>query len=221
MINLLPQPERESIVYARRNSKLLRWSGVMALSIFIMVLLWGTGYLYIASTTTKLQGTIARKQSDLQAQKLDETQNRISDLSNNLKLILQVLSKEVLFSKLLQQIGSVMPSGSVLSTIEISKVEGGLDLIALAKNHQTATQVQLNLQDPRNKLFDKVDLVSVNCGPATVTTPNTSGSSAGQGVATQTGTKVNPYPCTVNLRALFDDENPFLFINKSSDGAGQ
>ncbi len=211
MINLLPKDRRESFMYARRNTKLVRWAVGMVIIVLLMVGLWGTGYLYIASTTSKLNKTINQKREDLKAQKLEETQTRIQDLSNNLKLILQVLSKEVLFSELLQQIGAVMPPGSVLSTMEISKVEGGIDLTAYAKNHQTATQVQVNLEDSRNKLFDKVDLVSVNCAES-----NSDRTSEEESTG---DTSNNPYPCTVVLRALFTKENPFLFIHKSGNGA--
>ena len=87
-----------------------------------------------------------------------------------------------------------MPENSVLSDIEISKVEGGIDLTADARDQNTATQVQVNLADPNNKLFDKVDIVSVNCDSTT-----------------------NPeYPCKVILRALFTKNNPFSFTNQNN-----
>ncbi len=186
MINLLPTDEKTTIMYARRNRKLLRWSLSIGLIIVGMLMLIGAGHVYIANATTSYSKQVDRSRESLKAQKLSETQQRILDLSNNLKLIIQVLSREVLFSKLLQQVGAVMPAKSVLSNIEISKVEGGIDLIAEAQDYDTATQIQVNLQDPRNKLFDKVDIVSVSCG-----------------VSTNGG-----YPCTVNLRALFSKTNP-------------
>jgi hypothetical protein len=206
MINLLPKDQKNSIKFARRNVKLMHWSFGMLGIIAIMIALWGAGYFYLNSTIANYSRGVEQKRNDLKAQKLEETQTRVENLSNNLKLILQVLSKEVLFSKLLQQIGSVMPDGSVLSAIDISKVEGGLDLVATAKDYDTATQIQVNLQDKDKKLFQKVDIVSVSCdeGPATSST-----------TTTQDVTE-NKYPCTVSLRALFGDKNPFLFINKSA-----
>jgi hypothetical protein len=197
MINLLPPQERQELMYARRNTKLRRIAAVILIVIAAMVVTWGAGYFYIAASIKSYDKDIEQKRAYLKAQKLEETEKRISDFTGSLKLIEQVLSKQVLFSELFQQIGAIMPKGSVLSSIEISKVEGGIDLIANARNYNTGTQVQVNLQDPDNKLFEKVDLVSVSC-----TTTNTT------------------YPCVVNLRALFTSKNPFLFINKSSgDGS--
>lgn len=217
MINLLPKAQRDSIMYARRNTKLLHLCIAAVFVIILIVSMWGFGYFYIAKTSREYSKSIAQKQTDLKAQNLEETENRIETFSNNLKLILQVLEQEVLFSKLLRQVGAVMPAGSILSNIEISEVEGGIDLSASAKDYDTATQIQVNLQDPNNKLFDQVDIVSVSCST------RSDQEEADQPANNQAENELIPedndedYPCTVNLRALFSEENPYLFINKSED----
>ena len=91
-----------------------------------------------------------------------------------------------------------MPENTVLSNIEISKVEGGIDLSAETKDQESATQIQVNLMDPNNKLFDKVDIVSISCGESNPT-----------------------YPCRATFRALFTKDNPFLFVNNKSAGSNQ
>lgn len=196
MINLLPTQERTDLIYARRNTKLMRTAVIIISIIVVMLVTWGAGYFYLASSIKSYNNDIEQKRESLKTQKLEETEKRIEDFTGSLKLIEQVLAKEVLFSELIKQIGAIMPQGTVLSSIEISKVEGGIDLVANARNYETGTQVQVNLQDPDNKLFQKVDLISVSC--------------------TKTGTE---YPCTVTVRALFTENNPFLFINKSSGGS--
>ncbi len=192
MINLLPPDEKSDIMYARRNTVLRHWVFALLAVLVGLLLFLAAGQVYIAQTTTHLNKQVTTERESLKEQKLDETQKRLADLSNNLKLIIQVLSREVLFSKLLRQVGSVMPQGSVLSSIELSKVEGGIDLSAEAADYNTATRIQVNLQDPSNKLFDKVDIIQVSCAPPV---------------------KDDPYPCKVTLRALFAKNNPFLFIN--------
>lgn len=199
MINLLPNTFKDDIVFARRNTQLLRASGGVLAVIIGAVLLVGAGNLYLVRETKSYNIAAEQTAKALEAQDLTATKTRIQELSNGLKLILQVLSKEVLFSKLLKQAGAVMPEGSVLSTIEISEVEGGIDINAFAKDYQTATQVQLNLADPDNKLFEKVDIIQVTCG----------------GTAEKSG----QYPCSVGLRALFADNNPYLFINNETKEA--
>lgn len=209
MINLLPPIEKQSIIYARRNTKLANLAIGIVVAILGMVLLFGAGQLYIASAISRYEDQVARSQKSLQEQKLNETKKSIQELSNNLHLILQVLSKEVLFSKLLRQTGAVMPPGAVLSSINISEVKGGIDLVVGAKDYQTATQVQVNLQDPKNKLFDKVDIVSVNCGDRESQSESNTNNSSDE----STNELTSDYPCTINLRALFGSDTPYLFIN--------
>jgi hypothetical protein len=90
-----------------------------------------------------------------------------------------------------------MPSSTILSNLNIVQTTGGLDITARATDYQTATQVQVNLSDPNNKIFTKADIVSIVCQPAA------SGIEA-------------IYPCVVTIRALFAKDNPFLFIHNNS-----
>ena len=129
------------------------------------------GSFYIDSSKNRLSDSIADTQNTITTQKLDETQKEAENISGGVKLIVQVLSKEVLFSKLLQQIGTLMPSGATLSDVQLSsKIDGALDLTANAVSQQAATQVQLNLQDTKNNLFDKVDVISVTCADKAAST---------------------------------------------------
>lgn len=219
MINLLPKEQRDNIMYARRNSKLLNLCIVAVIVILLVVGMWGMGYFYINKTAREYNRTIAQKESDLKAQNLEETETRIETFSNNLKLILQVLEKEVLFSKLLRQVGAVMPSGSILSNIELSEISGGIDLTVLAKSYNTATQAQVNLEDKDNKLFQKVDIVSISCNEKDPSSENGSQTQTPGNSSTptdDTGSVGDDYPCTATLRALFNEDNQFLFINKSA-----
>lgn len=190
MINLAPDSYKESLRYARRNSLLWRWlMGVLAITLIsVSVLIAGKMYLHNEISRVSALNSVTSEQ--LEQDNLEDTLDEIENVSGNLKLIIEVLSNRVIFSELITQVGSVMPPGSVLADIEISETQGGIDLIAKAKDYNTATQVQVNLQDPENKLFDEVDLVSVECGA-----------------------DADVYPCRAVMRALFTDSNPYLFIN--------
>lgn len=193
MINLLPSEVTENIAYARRNTKLLRWSFALLIGIAGIWLVVASGLFYINRSINNYSGLVSAAQNDLKAQKLSETQKQVENISSSLKLVVQVLSREVLFSKLLTQIGSVIPANASLIDLKIAKIEGAIDLTAAASDYNTATQVQVNLQDPSNKIFEKADIVSITCNSSSATDPR--------------------YPCTVIIRALFAKNNPFLFIN--------
>lgn len=197
MINLMPNEYKQTLRYARRNAVLLHWfGGVMVILVLaVSTIFVGRGYLQAesknyAAANTKTQATLKEKD-------LEGTLNKVEGISTNLKLIIQVLSRQILFSKLLQQIGAVMPPGTILYNLDITQVEGGLDITADAVDQTAATQVQVNLSSAENKLFDKVDIVSVQCDAASRPT----------------------YPCRIVLRALFLDDNPFSFVNQSKGTA--
>lgn len=200
MINLLPTGLKQGIAYARRNTILLRWAGILLISVIGMAGIVLGGQTYMRQAIKAYSKQLENDRSTLQLQKLDESQKRLEDISSSLNLVIQVLSKEVLFSKLLTQLGSAVPPRVALLGLTIDKVQGGLTLRAGAADIEAATQLQINLQDPANKIFEKADIEKINCIPDA-------------GVST-------PYPCTVELKVLFTKNNPFLFISDKEDGGG-
>lgn len=197
MINLLPNIIKQDMLYARRNTKLRRWLIALIISAFGAIAIIGFGQLYITQSVKSYTRQIEEGQERLRIQKLDETQKRVSEISGNLKLVVQVLSREILFSKVLRQVGAAVPSGAILTDLTISKVEGGIDLTFEAKDYQTGSQILLNLQDPVNKIFDKADIEEISC---TAKVPDGS-----------------TYPCRISIRALFGDNSPYLFINAGAN----
>jgi len=196
MINLLPPEYKENITYARRNRKLLNWSLALVFSLLILMFIIGGGYLFMNQSIKNQSAQVEKAEQHLKNEKVDETKNRLDEISSNTKLVLQVLSREILFSSLLRQLGASLPAGSTLQSIQIDKVEGGISLKALAKDVESATQIQVNLEDPKNKIFEKADIESISC------IPDSSNSA---------------YPCTVQLRALFSKDNPYLYISNTSN----
>ncbi len=202
MISLLPPDVKENMVYARRNTRLRRWAIGLFASILSIVAIVAAGQLYLQNSIHTYAAQLEQGRSQLKAQNIEDAQAKVQDLTDSLKLVVQVLSREILFSKLLSQIGAALPGGTVLTNLSINKVQGGIDLSAAAVNEQAATQVQLNLQDPNNKIFEKADIINIQCTSA---------------AASKTDPVKSQYPCTVQLRALFSQNNSFSFIPKTSD----
>ena len=202
MINLMPVEAKTNILYARRNTHLAHWTVGSLMIILAMAATVVLGGFYIDSSKQRLSNSITSTQDTITTQKLDETQKEAENISGGVKLIVQVLSKEILFSKLLQQLGTLMPAGATLGDVQLSsKIDGALDLTANAVSQQAATQVQLNLQDSKNNLFDKVDAISVTCADK-----------AGGGSADPR------YKCQIVLRAQFKPSAGVTFL-ASPNGA--
>ena len=75
-----------------------------------------------------------------------------------------------------------------------------MTITAAAKDITSATQLQVNLQDPKNKIFEKADIENINCGTADLK---------------------KRLPCTVQIRALFNKNSPYFYITpKGSASTG-
>lgn len=190
MINLLPPETKLQVTFARRNSALRKWVIATIIGVIGIAVVYAAGLWFIHRSTESVQAQVTNTTEQLKAQKLDETQKRVAEISDSVKLASQVLSKQVLFSKLLTQIAAAMPPGAALQSLSINSTKGGIDLTAVATNYDTASQVQINLADPENKIFEKADIVTVNC---------------------QTSANPGLYPCQVTIRALFTKNNTFQY----------
>lgn len=193
MINLLPPEVKSSYHYARRNVGLRRWVVIFIVSFVGLAALGTYGLLTLQQQTVTINKKITSSETLFQKEKFATTQKQVADISNSFKLVVNVLKQEVLFSELLKQMGRAMPTNSKLTGLTIVQTRGAIGITAIATDYKTATQVQVNLADPANKIFNKADIVGINCGTANALNPK--------------------YPCTINIQALFGDNNPFLFIN--------
>lgn len=200
MINLLPPELKQNYRYARYNRWLVLWSLAFLLAILGVVAITANS-LYVMNnviSTGREHNTEAK--AALARQDIKETEKQVTDISSNLKLMVTVLSKEILFSKLLAHLGSITPPDVVLTNLSISQTESAVDITAQTRSYEAATQLHINLADPENQIFSKADIVTISCPKAADTNPE--------------------YPCAVSIRALFMADNPFLFINDNDQKAG-
>ena len=189
MINLLPPQKREYIKYSRVNAALRKWIAGAVLATIGLVIIFVLGWLYINQQSNKLSNHIAAGQKELKEQKYEQVKKDAKQISGNVRLISQVLSREIDFSGLIQETGTVMPPGTVLSSLMLSKIDGAIDLSVDTKDHASAAQVAVNLSDPKNNIFEKVDIIKINCTAST-----------------------DPYPCNGSFKALFNKKVPSRFL---------
>jgi Tfp pilus assembly protein PilN len=192
MINLLPPHVKSGYRYARRNVILRRWLMLFLVALIGLGAISTYGLLTLHQSSVHYNKEIAAAQQVLSKQKYGETKKQVGDISGSFKLVVQVLSQEVLFSQLLKQIGATIPNNAYLTGLNISQTKGAIDISASATDYKTATQVQVNLADPKNRIFSRADINNITCG---------------------VNAQDPRYPCTISIRALFSPNNPFLFIN--------
>ena len=195
MINLLPPSRAEAIRYGRQNTVLRGWLLGAAVAIGGLLVIMLAGWVYMNEQAKGLQKDIDVTNQQLKVQNLAGVQKDAKDITGDITVINKILSQEVRFSDLIQAIGNVMPPGTVLGTLSLSnKVTGALDLSASAKDYTSAAQIAVNLSDPSNKLFTKVDIVNISCS----------------------SNPTDAYKCDVSLRALFSSTAQSKFLSVPS-----
>jgi Tfp pilus assembly protein PilN len=195
MLNLLPPKLSEQYAYARRNTRLRHWIIVGLLSLVGMAAITSFGLFVLQGSINNYNHQLTSSRGPQTEVQLKSLQKQSADITNSVRLVVSVLSQEVLFSQLLKQVATVTPAKAKLTQLGIANIKGGVDITASASDYQTATQLQVNLQAAGNKIFSKADIQSISCG---------------------TTTDDPTYPCSVVIRALFTKDNPYLFIHKAT-----
>lgn len=191
MINLLPPETKKDRYYGRKNVVLLKWIS-LSLVLFIMLIASigiGLGIMNRAISNANINKQVLA--TSISDDKLNETEQSYNEFLNNVKTVTQILSKQVLYSSLLQQIGKVTPPGANLNSVSISSTDNALNLNFTINSPDIAPILQLNLQDQKNKLFERADIIQVNCQQKEKT----------------------DNPCTAQLRAEYKKDAMFIFIN--------
>lgn len=201
MINLLPPDSKSTLVYARRNTQLIRFVIGLAIGALGIIIVVGFSMLYLDREINSYKSSIAQAEKDLKAQKETQVVAEVQSISESLNLVVNVLNQEILFSNLIQEIGSVMPAGTVLKDLSLSnELTGALTLQAGAVTDQAASQIQVNLRDPKNNIFSAADLESIECIEPEPPQPG------------EIAEPPDPYPCTASIRALFAKGNSFTLL---------
>src|ERR1700761_9232219 len=102
MINLLPPDIKSSYRYARRNVVLRRWVVRTVLAFVGLGVIATYGLLTLQQATSRYQSQIATTKALFKQEKFAQTQTQVQDITNSFKLVVKVLSQEVLFSELLK-----------------------------------------------------------------------------------------------------------------------
>jgi Tfp pilus assembly protein PilN len=202
MINLIPTNEKQSNTYGIKNRMLIRWCIAFMVGVLGIWVIVGFGYVQLNNSINAQQQQVANAEQRLKDQDIEGVRDQTESIDSSIKLALQVLEQKLLFSELIQRIGSVIPENAILQDISLQEFEGAINLTARAADYQSATQVQVNIADPSNNVFAQADILNIDCISDA-----------------EPGTLDARYPCTVNLRALFGDNSPFLFVNQSSEVA--
>jgi len=157
MINLLATSRKSQIIAARVNLILVRYIGIILLALIFMSATLFISYTVLRSTLESAQARV--EASDVKADVYSQTSQQVAALSAQLSEAKTVLSQDVHYSRILTQIGQLIPAGVVLNSLDIteSSINGiPLTIKAYARSTSEATRLQTQLQS--SPLFTQVSL---------------------------------------------------------------
>lgn len=198
MINLLPPEAKEEALYGRRNRRLVFVAVGIFGVMFAMAALTVFGQFYLSRSEKQYINSGQVVEQRIKDQKLEDSQKGLETLSSNFKTASQILSKQILFSRLLPKFAEIIPKGAYVKQISIDDNDTFLQFDIAAQSREVANQAYINVSDPKNGLFDKADLLEIACTEA--------------GLKNQTQTENAP-PCRATVKALFKSTSPYLLLN--------
>jgi capsular polysaccharide biosynthesis protein len=192
MINLLPQDLKQDYIYARKNVVLKKYIIISLIGLIGLIIITTFGLIAYKKSYKNNQQQITSLTNQLQHENIASTNQKVQNFTTTFRLVTKALSQEILFSKLITDIGAAMPPNTALTGLSLNNTSNGINLTAKATSYNSATQIQVNLSDPARHLFKNVDIISIN------------------------NTSQGQYNYSVSLRALFNNTNQFLLINQGT-----
>ena len=160
MINLMPTESKRQIKAARINTLLIRYTLILFIAgVFVAIILAGS---YFLLTQQKAASELLIEASDTKAQAYSNTQAEIASLSGNLSGARTVLDEQLLYSKALTNLASVMPAGTIIGNVSLKPESFGsapATLEIYAATNEAATTLQSQFQS--SPYFTNVQLDSI------------------------------------------------------------
>jgi len=163
MINLMPDETKKEIRAARVNVMLARYIFVIiAAFLFLVMLLAGS---YVVLTQTKQSAQLLIDSNDTKAAVYSTTKAQVDTLSASLSEARTILDQEILYSKVLANIGQQLPEGTVIGSLNITSANFSgtpLNIDAYAKTNEGAVALREKFQT--SPYFTDIKLQSVTDG---------------------------------------------------------
>jgi len=158
MINLLPPQTKEAIKYARRNVTMIQYVALVVLVAFAIISTLMFGQAVISRNEADIKTSIENSQSKIT--ELEKVNEEAEELSSTIETISTLLASEVKFSELLTEIGSLLPSGTVLTNLAVSDDRSEPIILDTNVTNETASAIlRENLSD--SDLFTSADIISI------------------------------------------------------------
>lgn len=177
MINLLPPEDKRQLRAARTNVLLIRYNIMLVAAVVFLFAAVGVTYVYLNNTKNTAQTTINDNQAKVSGYAPVEAE--ATQFRSNLATAKLILDNQVTYTKIILQIASLMPAGTILQNLNLDSSTFGtsIPLTAEAKDYPSALSLKDSFQ--KSPLFSDVHFDSITSSASSTTD--------------------NPYPIAVTL----------------------
>lgn len=145
MINLLPVHIKEEHRYGRKNVVIVSWLTTVIFGVIILFLVAIVGRLTIDAAKDQ---ELTRKnaiQKELDDSDYASIEKNYADYVGDLTSVSKIYQKQVLYSRLIRKLGTLLPPGSSLSSISIGEDDKAISLNFNNEQDLLGPTIQLNL----------------------------------------------------------------------------
>lgn len=164
MINLLPDEMKKETRAARSNVTLFNYIIIIFLAFLFLTGVFATVYIVLTNTKTDAENVI--KQNHSRTSSYTSVQQQADSLRSSLATAKAILDKQTLYSKVLVGIAGAMPTGVVISTLNLSPTALGTPITLQAYAKTTADALKLKDSFQQSSLFSSVSFQSLTPGSA-------------------------------------------------------
>ncbi len=185
MINLLPYEEKKQLRAARFNTVLIRYLVTLWMGSIFMATIFAGAYYNLTLSKTSAEQLLSQNQSKSSA--YQSVQQQAATINANIASARNVLSQQILYSKVLISIGQITPQGVVIDKLSLSPSTFGtaITLQAYARDSDAALALKTAYQS--SSIFSNVSIQNLSGGSGT------SGSVSGYPVSITLNVTINKY----------------------------
>ncbi len=128
MINLLPQDYKEDQQFGRRNTKVLGWMTTLLFGIAVLGLVTLVGRLTILTAKNQASEQKTTIEAQLSESNTAKVESEYNDYVSGLGNVKKLYQQQVLYSRLIRKLATVLPPGAKLANISLTDADRAINL---------------------------------------------------------------------------------------------
>lgn len=155
MINLIPDEHREQIHYGRKNAQVLVWLSTVAFGIVVLVVVALVGRITIQTAKNQTLDQKTAVETQISDAKLDSVEKEYTTFVNGVASVKKVYQQQILYSRLIRKMATLLPPGARLTTISLSDKDRAINLNFNNDIDNLGPTIQVNLQNQGAQIAER------------------------------------------------------------------